>query len=37
VLAKMRDAFADAARDVVAEEPRSVLSGRTLAELDAGP
>ncbi len=37
VLAKMRDDFAEAERDVVAEEPRSVLSGRTLAEVDAGP
>ncbi len=37
VLAKMRDDFAEAERDVVAEEPRSVVSGRTLAEVDAGP
>lgn len=36
ILTKMRDAFAEPERDVVAEQPRSVLTGRTLAEVDAG-
>jgi DNA ligase D-like protein (predicted 3'-phosphoesterase) len=36
VLVKVRDEHADRGRDVVADEPASVLSGRTLDELVAG-
>jgi len=37
LLVKMADAEADPSRDVVAEEPRSVRSGRTLEEIAAAP
>ena len=33
IVVKMRDAEADPGRDIVAERPESVVSGRTLAEL----
>lgn len=36
LLVKMDDAEADPGRDPVATEPRSVVSGRTLAEIAAG-
>jgi DNA ligase D-like protein (predicted 3'-phosphoesterase) len=36
LLVKMDDAEADPGRDPVATEPRSVASGRTLAEIAAG-
>jgi DNA ligase D-like protein (predicted 3'-phosphoesterase) len=36
LLVKRRDDEADAARDPVADEPESVLSGRTLEEIVAG-
>jgi DNA ligase D-like protein (predicted 3'-phosphoesterase) len=36
IVVKVRDEHADRERDVVAERPGSVLSGRTLAELIAG-
>jgi DNA ligase D-like protein (predicted 3'-phosphoesterase) len=36
LLSKRRDEFADAGRDVVAEEPESVLSGRTIEDLAEG-
>jgi hypothetical protein len=35
IVVKMRDEHADADRDIVAERPESVVSGRTLAELVA--
>jgi DNA ligase D-like protein (predicted 3'-phosphoesterase) len=37
VLVKARDEFADRARDIVAERPESVVSGRTLDEVSRGP
>ena len=33
IVVKMRDAEADPGRDIVAERPESVVSGRTIAEL----
>jgi DNA ligase D-like protein (predicted 3'-phosphoesterase) len=36
IVVKMRDEHADRERDVVAEQPASVVSGRTLAELIEG-
>ncbi len=33
IVVKMRDEHADPARDIVAERPESVVSGRTIAEL----
>ena len=37
IVVKVRDEHVDRERDVVAEQPASVVSGRTLAELIAGP
>ena len=36
LLSKRRDEFADPSRDVIAEEPESVLSGRTIELLQEG-
>ena len=36
IVVKMRDEHADPERDIVAERPESVVSGRTIAELAAG-
>lgn len=35
IVVKMRDEHADAGRDIVAERPESVVSGRTITELAA--
>ena len=37
ILVKARDAFAERGRDIVAEQPGSVVSGRTLDEVSRGP
>jgi bifunctional non-homologous end joining protein LigD len=36
LLSKRRDEFADPARDVVADEPESVVSGRTIEQVAQG-
>jgi DNA ligase D-like protein (predicted 3'-phosphoesterase) len=36
ILVKARDEFADRGRDIVAERPESVVSGRTLDEMASG-